>query len=233
MFASPAWQAVQLAWEDAEDADDQVDRVERALRLEPGMHVLDVPCGTGRIARRLAARGYTVVGVDLTERFLEEGRARGGGVRYVHGDMRDLPLRPVFDAAVCLWGSFAYFDDEGNLAQAASVARALRPGGRFLVDALSHDAIEIGFRERDAYVVGDTAVEERRVWNGAEGRIDTTWTFERAGERTVLGSSMRLYTLDELTDLLARAGFRSFEARDDALDPFEPAATRLWLLATV
>jgi len=232
MFASPAWQGVQLAWESAEDADDQVDRIERALRLEPGMRVLDVPCGTGRIGSRLAARGYEVVGVDLTDRFLEEGRARDDGVRYERADMRDLPFDREFDAALCFWGSFGYFDEDGNLAQARSAARALRAGGTYLLDALGLEAILRGFRERDWFEVGGTTVLEERSWNAGEGRIETAWTFLRGGERTVHRSSMRLYSLHELTDLLVRAGFHSFEALDDALDPFGPDSTRLWLLAT-
>jgi SAM-dependent methyltransferase len=231
MFASPAWQAVQLAWESAEDADDQVRRLELALRLEPGMRVLDVPCGTGRIAGRLAARGYDVAGVDRTQRFLEVARARGDGVRYVRADMREVVFGSVFDAAICLWGSFGYFDDAGDRAQARSAAQALEHGGRYLIDALVEEAIAPWFRERESYEVGDTRVEERRAW-APGGRIETTWTFTRAGERAVGRSSIRIYSLDELTDLLARVGFTSFEARDDHLQPFGGGSSRLWLVAT-
>ena len=53
MFELPAWQAVQLGWESLEDADHQVDLIVRATGLHPGMRALDVPCGTGRIAKRL------------------------------------------------------------------------------------------------------------------------------------------------------------------------------------
>ena len=53
MFETPAWQAIQLAWEEADDADDVAAKVERALALVRGDRVLDVPCGTGRVAKRL------------------------------------------------------------------------------------------------------------------------------------------------------------------------------------
>ncbi len=231
MFASPAWQAVQLAWESAEDADDQVLRVERALRLEPGMRVLDVPCGTGRIAGRLAALGYDVAGVDRTRRFLEEGRARGDRVRYVRADMRELPFGPAFDAALCFWGSFGYFDEAGDLAQARSAARALEPGGRYLLDVPVEETIAPRFSERESYRVGDTWVEERRAW-APDGRIETAWTFARRRERVEHRSSIRIYSLGALTDLLTRAGFTSFEARDDHLRPFGGGSSRLWLVAT-
>ena len=139
MFDLASWQRVQLGWESLEDAEQQVDLIERALRLEPGSRILDVPCGTGRVGRRLADKGYDIVGVDITERFLEEARA--AGLRVERVDMRELPFEEEFDAAICMWGSFGYFDDEGNLAQARAAARALKPGGRYLIDTPTLESI--------------------------------------------------------------------------------------------
>src|ERR1043165_1400167 len=42
---------------------------------EAGAHVLDVPCGNGRLSFELAKRGYAVTGIDIAEEFIEEGRA--------------------------------------------------------------------------------------------------------------------------------------------------------------
>jgi SAM-dependent methyltransferase len=232
MFVSPGWQGVQLSWDSVEDADDQVDRIERALQLEPGMRVLDVPCGTGRISSRLAARGYDVVGVDLTERFLDEARARGDGVRYERGDMRELAFAEGFDAALCFWGSVGYFDDDGNLAQLRSAARALRPGGRYLIDTAALETILPRFRERYWFEVEDTVVLQDTSFTVGTGRTETTWTFLRGGERAEQRSSMRVYSVKDLTDLLLTAGFSSFEALDDELEPFDLASHRLWLVAT-
>ncbi|MFB3739908.1 MAG: hypothetical protein ACE14W_13210 [Candidatus Velamenicoccus archaeovorus] len=64
-----------------------------------------------------------------------------------------------------------------------------------------------------------------------EGRVETAWTFVRGDERHTERSSIRLYTLHELTELLREAGFSSFQARDDALEPFELGSRRLWLVA--
>ena len=121
LFTTPLWQDVQLSWEEADDADADASLVVDALGLRPGSRVLDAPCGTGRIAKRLRARGHDVVGLDATERFLVEAAAVG--VPVVRADMRTSPLRRAsFDAAFCLWGSFGYFDDEGNRAQARALA---------------------------------------------------------------------------------------------------------------
>jgi len=232
MFETPAWRSIQLAWEEADDADEVAARAERALGLAPGARVLDVPCGTGRIATRLARRGFALVGIDATAPFLDV--VRGAGLPVIRGDMRTHVVRPnAFDAAICLWGSFGYFDDAGNLAQAAAVADALAPGGRFLLDTIVADSVLERFQPTASWTVGGVAVDELRIYHEDTRRIETTWTFVRGDETVVRTTFVRLYSVAELTDLLATAGFASFQALDDDLAPFAPGADRLWLLATV
>jgi cyclopropane fatty-acyl-phospholipid synthase-like methyltransferase len=239
-FEDPAWQGVQLGWDalEGERSAEQADKIVRALRLEPGIRVLDAPCGTGRIAIELAARGVTVTGIDLTRRFLEEGRTRaaerGVGVDLREGDLRE-PVAEAgsFDAVVCFWGSFGYFDDDGNRAQAEAAASALRPGGSYLIDLPVTESVYPQFRSRDWFEAVDTIVLSETAMQEGSGRMETTWTFLREGEpRTFRRSSVRLYSLHELTELLRGAGFSSFEARDDELEPFVLGSDRLWLVAT-
>ena len=49
---------------------------ERMLALQPGERVLDVACGAGRFARRMAASGAQIVAFDHSERFIERARLR-------------------------------------------------------------------------------------------------------------------------------------------------------------
>jgi SAM-dependent methyltransferase len=230
LFASPAWQGVQLGWESAEDADEQVDLLVRALRVEPGARILDAPCGTGRIAARLEARGYTTVGIDIEQRFVDEAVAQGLDAR--QGDVRDQLDNEVFDAAICFWGSFGYFDDTGNLAQARAAADALKPGGRYLIDTHIAETLFPHFRDKNWFDVEDTLVLTETELDGAAGRVVTDWTLIRGVERQTHRSSVRVYTLHEFTDLLREAGFDTFEARDDELHDFELGSSRLWLIAT-
>jgi 2-polyprenyl-3-methyl-5-hydroxy-6-metoxy-1,4-benzoquinol methylase len=88
--------------------------VARLLSLEPGMRVLDVPCGEGRIAGRLARLGCEVVGVDYTERWVELARKHYPEATFELGDMRSLPYAEEFDAVVNWFTSFGYFDPETN-----------------------------------------------------------------------------------------------------------------------
>ena len=232
LFTAPLWQDVQLSWEEADDADADASLVADALELLPRSRVLDAPCGTGRIAKRLRARGHDVVGLDATERFLIE--AAGAGVPVVLADMRTAPVRTAaFDAAFCLWGSFGYFDDEGNRAQATVLADALRPAGRCLVDTIVADTLLSRFEPHATWEVAGIRVDEERVYDAASKRIETTWTFTRGAERATRLTSVRLYTLDELTGVFGDAGFVSFQARDAELQPFGPSSERLWLVAAL
>lgn len=232
MFSSEAWQGVQLGWESVEETDDQVDRIVRALRLEPGMRMLDAPCGTGRVSARLAALGFEMVGLDITERFLDEARAKGDGVTYLQGDVREMPFENEFDAVLCFWGSFGYFDDAGNLAQAGAAARALRPGGRLLIDTPSAETIFPNFREKDWFEVEGTSVLMETSYNLGEGRVETAWNFLRGEARETIRTSMRIYTVREMTDLLREAGFSGFQPLTDELEEFAIGSHRLWMVAT-
>src|SRR5262249_61806335 len=117
----------------------------RSLRLPRGARILDVACGLGRHAAELSRRGFHVVGLDLSRPMLDEARRRfreGPRLRFVHGDMRRLGYAAEFDAVICFFTSFGYFAPGQNETVLRRMARALRPGGRLLVDHRNpaHDA---------------------------------------------------------------------------------------------
>src|SRR5439155_9666998 len=100
-------------------SDRQAELVLRLLGLDAGTEVLDLACGHGRIANRLAAHGTRVTGLDADPLFLARARegaaARAVEVEYVEGDMRALPWGGASFDAVLLWfTAFGYFDDDGN-----------------------------------------------------------------------------------------------------------------------
>lgn len=141
-----AWYPVVYAHRDDAEATRNAPGIARLLALPPGARVLDVGCGAGRYARALAALGLRVTGVDLSESLLAQARRRSPGLpgapTYVRADMRDLPFGPQFDGAVSLFTSFGYFErPEDDARVVASVARALVPGGRFLLDVLNAEAV--------------------------------------------------------------------------------------------
>ncbi len=118
--------------------------LEDELGLGPGKRVLDVGCGPGRHAHALARRGIEVLGVDISERFVELARRYSPpGATFVRGDARALGYDAEFDAVISLCqGAFglaggpgAPLDPDGTIL--AGMARALRPGGRLALTAFS------------------------------------------------------------------------------------------------
>lgn len=114
------------------------------LGLAPGMRVLDVGCGPGRHAHALARLGLEVVGVDISERFVELAhRHAPPGATFVRADARALSYDAEFDAVISLCqGAFglaggpgAPLDPDGVVL--AGMARALRPGGILALTAFS------------------------------------------------------------------------------------------------
>jgi SAM-dependent methyltransferase len=238
-FFGGLWLEVQRNFRTPEQTRAEADFVEQALGLRPGDRVLDVPCGEGRIALELAARGHRVTGVDVTPALLVDARRaaaeRGLSVAWEQRDMRDLPWQDRFDAAVCWWGSFGYFDDAGNAAFARAVARALRPGGRVLLDTPSAETLfpRQAQQPRSWTRVGEVLWLEEHRYEPATGRVESDWTFLRGGEVERRPISIRLYTLRELAQLLADAGFASWDAYGSLeRGAFAVGSRRLYLVAT-
>lgn len=113
------------------------------LNLPPDTRILDLYCGYGRHAIELAKKGYHVVGFDSSESFLDiarrNARHENVDVQFVLGDMRQLDFTAEFSAVINMFAAFGYFTDEENADIIAKVARALKPGGQFLIDLLNRE----------------------------------------------------------------------------------------------
>ena len=118
----------------------EVDAIIGWLGLQPGMRVLDVGCGPGRHSRELAARGHAVVGIDISQVFIDEARAGApDGATFRRMDARAMEFDAEFDAVICLCqGAFGLMtangDDEVVL---AGIAKALKPGGKLALSAFN------------------------------------------------------------------------------------------------
>ena len=188
----PGEAAAELAW--------------RLLELRPGMSVLDLACGHGELANRLAARGCRVTGLDTSAVFLDRARAdaaaMGVSAEYVAGDMRQLPWTGRFDRVINWSTAFGYFDDTTNRAVLEGIVRVLRPGGLLAMDLDNLTAFLASYcpsRVVAARGNGDMLVDRYHL-DALTGRFEAERTVIRGGRTRRVNFVKRLFGFPELRD---------------------------------
>ena len=185
----------------------------RLLDLQPGMSVLDLGCGPGNLANRLAARDCQVTGLDSSAVFLDRARAdaaaAGVSVEYVAGDMRQIPWTGRFDRVINWSTAFGYFDDTTNRAVLDGIARVLVPGGRLAMDLDNLTKFLASYcpsRVVAARDDGDMLVDRYHL-DALTGRFEAERTVIRGGRTRRVNFVKRLFGFPELRDWLLAAGF--------------------------
>jgi cyclopropane fatty-acyl-phospholipid synthase-like methyltransferase len=219
------------------------------LNCKPGAHMLDVPCGNGRLSFELAQHGYRVTGVDISEEFIDEandiasslpnpsahadGTDRGAQVEFILGDMRTIEGEALYDGAFCFGNSFgfmAYADMEKFL---SGVAHALKPGARFVVNTgMAAESVLPDFEEQSCHEIGDMSIEIKERYNAKESCVDSEYVFERNGEKESFFAKHWIYTAAEIGRMLERAGFKVLDGYGSLkLEPFKLGSRELFVVA--
>jgi SAM-dependent methyltransferase len=184
------------------------------LELDRPTKILDLACGYGRHANRLAALGHTVTGIDLTSGFLDIARKdaneRHDKVTYLQGDMRQLSYTDEFERVMLLFTTFGYFDDEANLQVLVNIKNALKPGGLLIFDLPNRD---VQLRDmKPAFVIekeGNLMVD-RLSFDNLHGRLVNKRIVIRDGIRKDKPFSIRLYNPNEIQGMIDKAGMELY-----------------------
>lgn len=217
----------------------EIDFIEASLGLAKGATILDVGCGTGLHAVELAARGYLVVGLDLSlpmlSRAADEAQERGTKINFLHGDMREMSFEGAFDAVLCWGTTFGYFDDESNRRVVERLYAALKPMGLLLLDVVNRDFV-IGRQPNLVWFEGDGCVcMEETQFNYITSRLEVKRTvILDDGRQRETPYGIRLYALHELGQLLHHQGFRVAQVSGERATPgvfFGADSSRMLILA--
>jgi len=208
----------------------------RELELKKPMKILDLACGHGRHANRLAELGYNVTGVDITLGFLEIARSdakkKGVKVRYIKKDMRKINFSEEFDRVFLLFTAFGYFEDDENFNVLKNVARDLKSGGLFCFDTFNRDVFLKNFLPSIVMEKGNDLMIERNTFDSATGRVYDKRIIIRDGKRKDTPYFVRLYNPTEIRDLLRNAGLTIYKIYGgwDA-KPFTTDSKRMIIIA--
>lgn len=205
--------------------------------------ILDLGCGTGSVALRLARLGHTVTGLDPAPGMLDVARQkdRAGTVRWIAGDARDFDLGETFDLIIMTGHVFQVFlDDAETLAVLSSARSHLAEGGRLVFESRNPPARaweswteELTREQTDVPGIGPVEVyyQVREAW-GDFVRFDAVFTLLESGERRISESTLRFPGRDTIARLLADAGFSSVKWLGDwDGTPFHPHSPEIIVIA--
>jgi SAM-dependent methyltransferase len=182
----------------------------------PGARVLDLGCGTGRLALGLAAAGHAVTGVDPSPAALAAARTKAGAERvaWIHGTAESAP-QGAFDVAVMTGHVSQFFLSENEWRSALrALWRALVPAGRLAFHAYDPEArIWERWNPRDSRqrvaIRDDAAV---LIWTEVTGLHHDTVSFSHHyrfpdGEELRSDSTLRFWSEQRLRQSLIDASF--------------------------
>jgi SAM-dependent methyltransferase len=188
-----------------------------------GEPILELACGTGRIAIPMAKEGLRITGLDVSASMLAEARKKsaeqGLDIEWIETDCRDFHLETRFNLIFLPFNSIAHLLDPESIESCFSCVREhLTPEGRFIID-IFNPKLEILVRDAsERYPTGEyddpdgrgrVVVTENNVYDRAAQVNRIKWYY-RTGEEpeeTVADLNMRIFFPQELDALLRYNGF--------------------------
>jgi len=120
------------------DSEREVAFLHKIMRLfkPKATRVLDAGCGVGRHAELLHKKyGYSVTGIDISEKMTQLARQRCPDCEFAEMDMRDIELGDDFDVAICMWTTFNYLSKpEDTTRFFQGIYKTLRSSGLLVID---------------------------------------------------------------------------------------------------
>ncbi len=198
----------------------ECDFIENEIAHNRAVRILDIGCGTGRHSIELARRGYSVVGVDLSDsqlhRAKEKALTENLQVSFLKHDARKLPFSNEFGLVLMLCeGAFPLMEtDEMNFRILQNASGALTHGGKLILTTLN-GLFPLFHSVKDFLAAGDTesgSKQDEVTFDLMTFREQSAMSFEDdSGNTKVLQCNERYYVPSEITWLLKSAGFGSIE----------------------
>jgi SAM-dependent methyltransferase len=231
----------------------------RAFARRTGGPLLELGCGTGRLAVPLAAGGYHVTGVDLSPGMLALARQRADAagsratsrLTLVEGDFATVPLAGPYRLAFVVMNTFLHLLTQEAQLQALRHWRAhLAPDAVLIIDVFFPDIdvlaalngqVELDKTWTDEQTGGTVLKQVARTVDPAEQLMHVTFLYDLVPpggrgpvERTVVSFDLRYLWRWEAELLLERAGFRVEAVYGSwELDPFDAGSERMIIVAGV
>ncbi len=191
--------------------------------------ILDLGCGPGLYAKRLAALGHDVVGIDFSKRSIDYAVQDAAGtnlsLHYLYQNYLEIEYHETFDCILMIYCDFSVLNDQEQAVLLAKAYRALRPNGLFIFDIFNNNyprrkmpsaawTIESdGFWSSSPYL----ALSETFHYPSAQAFVDQYAILHANGRIAVYRNWNRYYSQTEIRRLLAGFNFSTLGCHDQLI----------------
>lgn len=198
----------------------ECDFLEKEINYNKNTRILDIGCGTGRHSIELAKRGYSVVGIDISESLLKRAKEKAAEenlqIVFLKHDARNLPFFHEFDLVIMLCeGAFPLMEtDEMNFQILQNAANALKPRGKIIFNTLN--GLFPLFHSIKEFLNSETT-EGNAIYGNNSFNLITFRDYssihveDDLGNKKELQCNERYYVPSEITWLLKTLNFESID----------------------
>jgi SAM-dependent methyltransferase len=193
----------------------EVDFIIDTASLNKSGSVLDIMCGYGRHALELGKRGIPVTALDNLSDYIDEITEITGQqqfpVKPIQADLLHAQFDGLFDVAICMGNSFAFFNREDASQILKNLSRHIKNGGKLIINSWMIAEIAIRyFRERDWHWAGEFKCVLEYQYFSYPSRIESEQTIIAPdGTVEIVKGVDYIFTLDDLEAMFQAAGLKT------------------------
>lgn len=218
---------------DEQEAKRFIDQLLSFLKPAANVSMLDLACGKGRYSRHLAAKGFEVVGIDLSPKSIEFARRfETDKLSFFTHDMRQPFRTNYFDYIFNFFTSFGYFNNEkDHLRTIKNVGFGLKENGTFVLDFFNSGKVVSALPKQEAKTVDGIEFEISKSYSS--GHIFKEIRFHAAGKDYHFSEKVRAFQLADFQKMFSEAGLTLVEYFGDYhLHPFDEKYSDRLILIT-
>jgi len=203
---------------DETEASELVQLVINNIEVPKVKTVLDMAAGSGRHALIFTEKGFNVTAVDLSENLLSIGKKHAENenvkIEFVHSDIRKFNPNIKYDLILNLFTSIGYFEkDEENYFILSKAYKLLENNGYFVLDYFNKSFVENNLVPSTIDKFEGSVITQNRFIEGE--RIIKEITIDNEGKINKYFESVRMFSKDELINMMEKLGFRIIKTFGD------------------
>lgn len=206
---------------DDREAGALVNLIQRNSNLKSCDKIIDVCCGPGRHSIEFARRGYSVLGIDISTYLIKRAlfslkseKEKNLKIGFEIADMRNFNYNKSFDAAVNLFSSFGYFENDiENFIVFDNICSSLKKNGLFVFDFLNETYLRKNLVSLSKSKVKDKTIIQKRCIDG--GFVFKNIYIDKIKKEPDFTERIRLYDKNKLMEKIQEHGFKIYRIFGD------------------